>query len=154
MGVTLPMVSIWRCMGTRKGPMVRPLHPWEHHPLSAPVLSHLHHHSHPVHSTVADYPVESGRHLHDARKDGGRGSGSHLMRAFASSKPLQPASLPAPGLTVPAPYLRRRVSDGCTKQDRQPECHPSHRLGLKLRRTRLRLGQPCARSATSAACNT
>ena len=106
--------------------------------LFPPVLSHPHHLFHPVHATpVADYPVESGRHLHDAWKDGGRGSGSHLMRAFAGSKPLQPASFPARG-----PYLRRWVSDGCTKQDRQPEYPPSHRLGPKLRRTRLRLCQP------------
>jgi hypothetical protein len=38
------------------------------------------------------------------------------------------------------PYLRRWVSDGCTKQDRQPEYPPSYRLGPKLRRTAAALG--------------
>jgi hypothetical protein len=38
-------------------------------------------------------------------KDGGRGSGSPLTRAFAGSKPLLIASLPVPGLTVPTLIL-------------------------------------------------
>ena len=49
----------------------------------------------------ADSPEERGIHLNGSWKDGGRGSGSHLTRAFAGSKPLRPASLPASVHTVP-----------------------------------------------------
>ena len=45
-------------------------------------------------------PLETGRHLTGTWKDGGRGSGSHLMRAFAGSKPLLIASFPASGHTI------------------------------------------------------
>ena len=79
-GARLPTVSIWCCTspaGHPKGPNGSAPSPVGasaglirlsgKHPLSPPVLSHLHHHSHPVHATpVADYPVGSGRHLHDA----------------------------------------------------------------------------------------
>ena len=72
-------------------------------------------------------PLETGRHLIGTWKDGGRGSGSHLMRDFAGSKPLLIAFLPASGHTVLTLILpRRRVTDGCTKQDRQPERPPPH----------------------------
>lgn len=72
-------------------------------------------------------PLETGRHLTGTWKDGGRGSCSHLIRAFAGSKPLLIASLPTSGHTVLTLILpRRRMMGGCTKQDRQPERPPPH----------------------------
>ena len=48
---------------------------------------------------------KSGRHPKRTWKDGGRGSGRGLTRAFTGSKPLLIASLPAPGHTVLALIL-------------------------------------------------
>ena len=64
-----------------------------------------------------------------------------LMTAFARSTAAA-RLFACPWSHCTGPYLRRWVSDWCTKQDRQPEYPPSHRLGPKLCRTRLPLGQP------------
>jgi len=65
----------------------------------------------PLSGDVVPTPMicrKTGRHPKRTRKDGGRGSGRGLTRAFAGSKLLLIASLPAPGHTV----LALVVGDG------------------------------------------
>jgi len=65
---------------------------------------------------------KTGRHPKWSRKDGGRGNGSPLTRAFAGSKPLLIASLPASAYTVLTLILGDGWQTGAPSRNGQPEC--------------------------------
>ena len=106
---------------------------WKQQPTHPIVFSHLAHH--PIRTPVA---TRNGRPLTGLGRTRGRGSGSHLTRAFAGSKLLYPALLTAPGTYwCTGPYPRRWVTrtDRCATQSDSPSGpHTSHSLGPKLRR--------------------
>ena len=65
---------------------------------------------------------KTGRHPKWSQKDGGRGSGSPLTRAFAGSKPPLIASLPASGHTALTLIFGDGWQTGAPSRNGQPEC--------------------------------
>ena len=96
----------------------------------------------------ADSPVASGRPLTRNRKESGRGSGSHLTRAFAGSKPLLGRAPYSLYTHCTGPYPRRRASDRCSME--QTARSPPHLTQTRLSATplsRLRTDLPLYRSS-------